>query len=112
MKTSILILLLLYSCFSIAGAGTFAFNQVGVLKDNDKVYALIQIDGELPLAPECAAEYKHQISFLIEDELGKLFYTNALTAVTAQKNVYLHYSENECGLWGSRPIATRIDLKK
>ncbi len=104
--------LTLASSTTFAGSGSFYFNQIGVVQDGAKIYGLIQLASNLSLVPQCASENSNQLSFLIEGDFGKLIYATALAAVTAQKQVWLTYSDTNCGLWGSRAISSRIDIKR
>ena len=113
-RSSAFFLICLFVMFSIdgfAGTASIVVKQVGVLKDHDKVYALAQLDGNLSGVPECANERSNQASFVVEDDFGKLMYSTLLAAVTAQKQVWISFSNVECGLWGDRPVLLRIDIK-
>ena len=113
-KQTILMILILYiSSFSIfAGSGTFTFNQIGVVREGTLVYGIVQLEGLLPTVPTCANGFSHQLTFLISGDHGKLLYSNALIAVTAQKKVWLTYSDTDCGWAGTRPVSDRIDIQK
>jgi len=98
---------------SSAGSGSYYFDQVGVVQEGNTIYGLIQLAGELPDSPgHCGNSNKHQITFVVNSELGKILYTNTLAAVTAKKMVWMNWSDINCGWQGNRFLAGRIDIKK
>lgn len=111
MRFLISVVLLIVCNAAFSASQTVKIKQIGVLQDNGNIYALGQLDGALNNTPSCASGFDHQVSFKIEDDFGKLMYSTILSAVAAGRDVYVDYSASTCGLWGSRPVITRVDLK-
>ena len=111
----LLVLGLMFSFPLLASAATqyIYVKEIGVIKWSGVTYAIIQLDGNLTSVPSCASSYSNQVSFPIQDSyFGETTYSTALSAVVSQKQVYIDYSNSTCGLWGSRPLANRIDVMR
>ena len=105
------VVVLAFSGFSHAASGIYSFKQVGVVRDGGKVYALLHVNGALSSVPDCALGHENQISIDIGDEVGKLHYSTALAAVMASQKVWISYSDSTCGVWGTRPLISRFDVR-
>ena len=114
MKELLMLLILFLPAYVSSAAQNIYLKQIGVVKSAGISYAIIQLDGNLTSAPSCANGYSHQATFPIPDgdTFGELTYSTALSAVVAQKEVYMDYSGSTCGLWGTRPLVNRIDIRK
>lgn len=103
--------LFLICSYSFAASGTYKFNQVGIVVNNGTTYALLHIDGDLTSTPDCADGNSRQLSVVLDSETGSYMYSTILAAVASGQNVWVSYSDSNCGLWGNRVIASRFDLR-
>jgi hypothetical protein len=103
--------LLAITNFSHSASGVYTFNQVGIVEDNGRTYALLQVDGNVTSVPSCAEGNSHQVSMIIEGEVGSLNYSTILSSIMANQKAWISYSDTNCGLWGTRPLVTRFDVR-
>ena len=99
-------------CMSIvnvyAGDAVTTISRLGAATEQ---YAMMIVDVGLPTKPTCAEE-NNILSFDKSTPHGQDMFALALSALTANKQLMISYSETSCGLWGSRTLVNRIDILK
>ena len=108
MKSIVVFLIYLCTFQVFAGDTVTKISRLGAATSQ---YAVMVVEMALPTKPACADEFTI-LSFDKSTPHGQDMYALALSALTANKDLMISYSETSCGLWDIRTLVNRIDIFK
>lgn len=108
MKVLSLLGLILVPFTAMGGTITSKLQQLSLATEQ---YANVSLVTAFDSSNHPCSNTSNFLSFDKTTEHGKQMYSLLLAAYLANREIYFEYSNTTCGLWGTQPVITRVDLR-
>lgn len=105
-KNYLLVCMLMLSGNAFSGDVISKITRLGAV---DSQWGMFIVATPASSKPDCASDYT-TFSFDKSTAHGQDMYSILLAGITAKKNLWIVYSDTECGLWGTRTLVVRVDI--